>query len=79
MKKIVVCLLLCILAVGSLCACNEYKEAQDEFADNMTSMMSEANDLKSTFDEYADGVNSALDGINGNNNAQEESPESVTE
>ncbi len=79
MKKLIICLLLGMIAVGSFCACNEYKEAQDEFADNMTSMMSEASDLKSTFDEYAEGVNSALDGINGNNNAQEESPENITE
>ncbi len=62
---IILTVLLSIMMCIILCACNEYKEAQDEFQGGITSMMSEANDLKSTLDEQASGVNDFYNDITG--------------
>ncbi len=58
---IIVSAVMCVM----LCSCNEYKEAQDELHEGITSMMSEASDLKSTFDEQASGVDDFFNDITG--------------
>lgn len=40
------------VAAMALCSCNEYKEAQDDFASNITSLMSEAQDIGSELNEH---------------------------
>lgn len=70
MKKITVIVLTVLLSI-MMCiivgACNEYKDAQDEFQSGLTSMMSEAGDLKSTIDEQASGVNDLYNAVTGEN------------
>lgn len=69
-KKIIIAVSAAVLAAVALCSCNEYKDAQDEFASNVTSLMSEANDLRSEIDQHtsefqeaASGLNDTVDGI----------------
>lgn len=73
MKKIAVIISVVVMSIVMgiiLCACNEYKEAQDEFQSGLTSMMSEAGDLKSTFDEHTSGVNEFYNDITGQNSGE---------
>ncbi len=79
MKKpaiIILTTLLSIIMCILLCACNEYKEAQDEFQGGLTSMMSEANDLKSVIDEQASGVNDFYNDVTGQSSSNQISGES---
>ena len=68
--RIIIAVSAAVLAAAALCSCNEYKEAQDDFASNVTSLMIEANDLRSEIDQHtsefqeaASGLNSTVDGI----------------
>lgn len=59
LKRIAVVAFAAIAAL-SLCACNEYKEAQDSFYGEMGGLMSEANDLKDSINENIYGTSDYL-------------------
>lgn len=60
--------LIMVTAIGTiaalmLCACNEYKQAQDEFTGEVNGLISEAQDLKSQIDEHVSEFNEAASQI----------------
>ena len=75
MKKSIKYILIGLAAITALtfCSCNEYKEAQDEAAKNLTGLMSEAQDLQSEFNSAASELSDMVSDIhNGLDNAGNE-------
>lgn len=70
MKKLIVIAVMVLTAVV-LCACSEYKEEQDNFANGLTNAVSGASDLKDALDEHA----SEVDDIFGGESSDESSGE----
>ena len=72
MKKSIKYILIGLAAITALtfCSCNEYKEAQDEAAKNLTGLMSEAQDLQSEFNSAASELSDMVSLQSGINNGE---------